>query len=350
MYAMILNMQYSFKSVQATEYNPFTIDSDAHLTQSAQYGIWQETLGKKVLHFELRDEEQVLVITGQYIAYPLIKGYTYWYAPYGPVTSSDAAPEAVTQFLSGVKNEAQKHHAIFVRSELSEKYDYKETIPFVSKSSYTQERCEWVIDATQTIEDILKNMEQKTRYNVRLAEKKNLTVTVEKGTISDESKAIFLQLMEDTAKRNGFRLHEDGYYGTIFDNLNKEKNGATVIILKDEIPLAMNLLVKTGETVHYLFGGSSDEYKNLMGSYLVHLESIKVTQSWGAHWYSFGAVNKDDSIKNALSGITHFKKRFGGMDREHGFIVDEIIDTKIYLAYTLYKFLSVLKRRLFSKL
>lgn len=193
-------------------------------------------------------------------------------------------------------------------------------------------------------------MEQKTRYNVRLALKKNLTVTVEKGTISDESKAIFLQLMEDTAKRNGFRLHEDGYYGTIFDNLNKEKNGATVIILKDEIPLAINLLVKTGETVHYLFGGSSDEYKNLMGSYLVHLESIKVTQSWDAHWYSFGAVNKDDSIKNALSGITHFKKRFGGIDREHGFIVDEIIDTKIYLAYTLYKFLNVLKRRLFSKL
>jgi peptidoglycan pentaglycine glycine transferase (the first glycine) len=303
-----------------------------------------------VLHFELRDEEQVLVITGQYIAYPLIKSYSYWYAPYGPVISSDTSPEAIERFLAGVKEEAQKHHAVFVRSELPEKYDYKETVPFLSKSSYTQERCEWIIDATQTTEDILKNMEQKTRYNVRLAEKKNLTVAVEKESISDASKAIFLQLMEDTAKRNGFRLHEDGYYETIFDNLNKEKNGAVVIILNNDTPLAINLLVKTGETVHYLFGGSSDEYKNLMGSYLVHLESIKVTKIWDAHWYSFGAVNKHDDVKNALSGITHFKKRFGGMHREHGFIVDEIIDNKIYLAYTFYKLLSVLKRKLFSKL
>jgi lipid II:glycine glycyltransferase (peptidoglycan interpeptide bridge formation enzyme) len=343
-------MHYSFKSITGEEYNPFATDSDAHLTQSAQYGTWQETLGKKVFRFELRNEKQTPVIVGQYIAYPLIKGYTYWYAPYGPVFNSETSPEAIERFLAGVKEAAKKHHAIFVRSELPEKYNYKETVPFVSKSSYTQERCEWVVDARQTIEDILKNMEQKTRYNVRLAEKKNLTVTVEKETISDASKTIFLQLMEDTAKRNGFRLHEDGYYETIFENLNTEKNGAVVIISKDKIPLAINLLVKTGETVHYLFGGSSDEHKNLMGSYLVHLESIKITKLWGAHWYSFGAVNKHDDIKNALSGITHFKKRFGGMYREHGFIVDEIINNKIYLAYTFYKLLSVLKRKLFSKL
>ena len=343
-------MQYSFRITSHIDYDPSTIDPDAHLTQSAQYGIWQEALGKKVFHFELRDEKETLVITGQYIAYPLVKSYTYWYAPYGPVISSDTSPEAITQFLDGVKNEAKKHHVIFVRSELPEKYNYRETVPFLSKSSYTQERCEWVIDASQTTENILKNMEQKTRYNVRLAEKKNLTVIVEKETISDASKAIFLKLMEDTAKRNGFRLHEDGYYETIFENLNEEKNGAVVIILKDETPLAINLLVKVGETVHYLFGGSSDEHKNLMGSYLIHLESIKVTKSWDARWYSFGAVNKHDDVKNALSGITHFKKRFGGMLREHGLIVDEIIDNKIYLAYTFYKLLSVLKRKLFSKL
>lgn len=343
-------MHYAFLNIAKEAYNPFKIDSDPHLTQSAQYGIWQEILGKKVFHFELRDEKSDLVITGQYIAYPLIKGYTYWYAPYGPVVNSETSPEAIERFLAGVKEAAKKHHAIFVRSELPQKYNYKEVVPFISKSSYTQERCEWIIDAKQTIEDILKNMEQKTRYNVRLAEKKNLTVTIEKETISDANKAIFLTLMEDTARRNGFRLHEDGYYETIFNNLNREKNGAVVIILKDNIPLAINLLVKTGETVHYLFGGSSDEHKNLMGSYLVHLESIKVTKSWGAHWYSFGAVNKHDDSKNALSGITHFKKRFGGMYREHGFIVDEIINNKIYLAYTFYKLLSVLKRKLFSKL
>lgn len=347
---MIQDMRYSFRIANHTAYNPFVIDPDAHLTQSTQYGTWQETLGKKVLHFELCNEEQTVIITGQYIAYPLVKDYTYWYAPYGPIMSPDTPLEAITQFLRGVTLEAKKHRAIFVRSELSETYDHKEVLPFVSKSSYTQERCEWVIDATQTTDDILKNMEQKTRYNVRLAEKKNLTIIVEKENISETSKAIFLKLMEDTAKRNGFRLHEDGYYETILDNLNKEKNGAVVIVLKDSIPLAINLLVKTGETVHYLFGGSSDEHKNLMGSYLVHLESIKVTKSWGAHWYSFGAVNKHDSTKNALSGITHFKKRFGGMYREHGRIVDNIIDNKIYLAYIFYKFFSVLKRKLFSKL
>jgi hypothetical protein len=115
-----------------------------------------------VFRFELRNEKQTPVIVGQYIAYPLIKGYTYWYAPYGPVFNSETSPEAIERFLAGVKEAAKKHHAIFVRSELPEKYNYKETVPFVSKSSYTQERCEWVVDARQTIEDILKNMEQKT--------------------------------------------------------------------------------------------------------------------------------------------------------------------------------------------
>ncbi len=73
-----------------------------------------------------------------------------------------------------------------------------------------------LIDLSSSEDEILARMKQKTRYNIRLAEKKGVTVRV--GTQADLP--ILYRMYAETSVRDGFVIRDEGYYQTVWQTFH----------------------------------------------------------------------------------------------------------------------------------
>jgi lipid II:glycine glycyltransferase (peptidoglycan interpeptide bridge formation enzyme) len=178
-------------------------------------------------------------------------------------------------------------------------------------------------------------MHPKNRYNIRLAENKGVVIEIIENNFEKYFED-FYNLMERTAKRNNFKLHPKVYYKNIFENCEENKNAFLILAKHGDKILAISLILLFGETAYFVFGGSSDEYKNLMAPHLSHWQGIIEAKNRGYKFYNFGAVSSGSSYKE-FEGISIFKKRFGGQPLEYSDSYDLILKPIWYRLYNLRK-------------
>src|SRR6185436_17850795 len=70
-----------------------------------------------------------------------------------------------------------------------------------------------LIDLKLSEEEMLARMKQKTRYNIRLAEKKGVVVRI--GTAEDLG--TLYRMYAETSVRDGFVIRDEGYYQTVWE-------------------------------------------------------------------------------------------------------------------------------------
>ena len=73
-----------------------------------------------------------------------------------------------------------------------------------------------------------------------------------------------------------------------------------------------DLAIGYGDKVWYLYGASSNEYRNVMPNYLLQWEMIKWAIERGARVYDFRGVSGNLSEDNPLYGLYRFKQGFNG--------------------------------------
>lgn len=174
-------------------------------------------------------------------------------------------------------------------------------------SGQTSPKATQVLDISKTEEEILADMKQKTRYNIRLAEKKNVTVKM----LDDVD--LFYELLQKTSGRDkGYAPHEKKYYKKMIENLAKNDLGHVFVAEHESTPLAAIFVSFYGNLAIYLHGGFNDEKRNLMAPYLCQWEAIKYAKSKGCKFYDFWGVAETDDPKDPWAGITRFKEGFGG--------------------------------------
>jgi len=185
-----------------------------------------------------------------------------------------------------------------------------------------------VLDISKSEEEILAQMKPKTRYNIRLSAKKGVTVK-----ILDNPKDIdiFYDLLLATAgKDRGYAPHEKGYYQKMVDVLGKKGIVKLFIAEFKGKPLAGILVSFYGEVATYLHGGSSDQHRELMASYLCQWEAIKYAKEKRCKLYDFWGVSETDDPSDSWAGITRFKEGFGGEKVVFAGAFDSPIDKKLY--------------------
>lgn len=156
-------------------------------------------------------------------------------------------------------------------------------------------------------EHLLAQMKPKTRYNIRLAEKKGITV---RAIATDEEREQFLQLFAMTAKRKSISFHDQEYYRAFMEFFTEQK-GQTFVAVKDGRVLCGGMVVLFEETAYYVHGASSDEGRNLMAPHLLQWEQIQYARNNGCTQYDFGGVSQNIQLKGKdWGGITRFKKGF----------------------------------------
>lgn len=259
--------------------------------------------------------------------------------------------------INNVLDEAEKRNIGWVRVEPKNESllaELKKVFGknFVKAPHDMQPRENFVIDISKSEEELLAAMKPKTRYNIRLAEKKGVQVFI----VQDEKyREDFFRLIDATARRQKILPHPRGYYEKMFTVFPETMLALFVAEYKRKV-IATNLVMFFGDTATYLHGGTSDEYRETMAPALLQWEQIREAKRRGCHFYDFGGVQMQavsDKLKTESSswaGITRFKTGFSPNTIPTVFpgSYDIIFDAKKYWLYDrlrhLQSGLSILKK------
>jgi peptidoglycan pentaglycine glycine transferase (the first glycine) len=289
---------------------------DGHVLQSWAWGELKSRFGWRVQRLG-QDSA-----SAQVLYRPLPGGVgSIAYVPKGPLLDWDD-DRATRDLAAAIRPLARRQRAICLKIEpdLEDSSDLAgrlQAAGFHPSSQPIQPRRTIVVDLDAEPEAILARMKQKTRYNIRLAERKG--VAVRPGDEGDLP--AFCRLMEDTARRDGFAIHSRAYYETAHRLFVPAGQGRLFLAEYAGRVLAGLLAVALGDTACYLYGASSDEGRELMPSYLLQWEAMVWARERGCRFYDlWGVPDEDEPTLEAefaqrgdgLWGVYRFKRGFGG--------------------------------------
>ena len=260
------------------------------------------------------------------------------YSARGPVCDIHNM-ETLKQLTEGAKLLAKKYNAIVLRIEPDIKSDDTSFRNIMLELGYSikddaknfreeiQPRYVFRLDTKDKTEDeIFKNFHSKTRYNIRLATKKG--VTIKDGTKEDLKD--FHKIMVTTGIRDGFITRPLEYFERMYDCLGPEHMKILMAYYEGK-PISGVIPIMYGNKTWYLYGASSNEHRNLMPNYLLQWEMIKIAISRKSDIYDLRGV---PGIADNSNGLFRFKKGFGA---EYTEFIGEVYIPFKPLTYKMYK-------------
>ncbi len=301
---------------------------NAHLLQTGEWGELKSAFGWKPVRI-ITENAGVQIL---FRKLPL--GFTIGYIPKSEIGNQSAS----NQFWNEVDFVSKKHRAIFLKLEP----DQWEGNFILHPSSFTlskhniQPPRTIIIDIKNSEEEILAKMKQKTRYNIRLADKKGVTVRAWDDIES------FHKMMLVTGVRDGFGVHSFEYYKRAYELLHPKQMGEILVAEYEGKPLAALFVARNGKRAYYLYGASTDEERNRMPTYLLQWEAMKWAKARGCEEYDlWGVPDEDESTLEAnfekrhdgLWGVYRFKRGFGGELKRAAQAMDRVHNPLLYWAY-----------------
>ncbi len=205
----------------------------------------------------------------------------------------------------------------------------------------------FVLDITKSEEELLKNMHQKARYNIRVAQKHNVEVIEDN---SDKAFAEYLRLTDETTKRQGFFAHTLDYHKKQWTILphktSKDKLSSHLLIAKYQPPRSKNqnsrskiltawILFIFKDTLYYPYGASISQHREVMSSSLMMWEAIRFGKKLGLKKFDmWGALGPNPGKNDPWYGFHSFKEKYGPKHIEYIGSYDMIINP---IAYQFYK-------------
>ena len=265
-------------------------------------------------------------------------GRTLMYGCRGPVCDLDDR-ETFSQLLDGAKALAKKYKSYVIKidpdvpSSNTAFSSMLQSFGFRAKEGgknfeAIQPRYVFRLNVEgKTEEELLANFHQKWRYNIRLAERKGVTVRI----CGKEMVPAFSDLMLTTGVRDGFVTRKPEYFAAMLDNLGEHAR-LYMAFDPNDTPIAGTLAIHYGDKVWYLYGASSNEHRNLMPNYLLQWCMIQWAVETNCRIYDFRGVSGDVSEDNPLYGLFRFKQGFGGDFTEFVGEMDLVLSPVIYWA------------------
>jgi lipid II:glycine glycyltransferase (peptidoglycan interpeptide bridge formation enzyme) len=241
-------------------------------------------------------------------------GLTMGYVPKGPVGAwmpellplLDAACRAKGAFA--LKIEPDDSSSTFDPQQLASE-------GFRPSPHTIQPRRTILVDLSATEDDILGRMHQKTRYNIRLAVRKGVTVRP-----WDDLPA-FGRMMNRTGERNEFGVHLPAYYERAYELFHPRGECEVFVAEYDGQPLAAVMVFARGPRAWYFYGASLNVERQRMPTYLLQWEAMRWAKTKGCLEYDLWGVPDEEEgtledrftdRSDGLWGVYRFKRGFGG--------------------------------------
>ena len=167
-----------------------------------------------------------------------------------------------------------------------------------------------LINLSAPQDEMLARMKQKTRYNIRLAEKKGVTVRV--GMQADLS--MLYKMYAETSVRDGFVIRDEGYYQTVWQTFMQsiEPNAEPLIAEVDSEAVAAIFVFYFERHAYYVYGMSREAHREKMPNYLLQWEAMKRAKSRSCLVYDLWGAPDDFNESDPMWGVFRFKEGLGG--------------------------------------
>jgi lipid II:glycine glycyltransferase (peptidoglycan interpeptide bridge formation enzyme) len=350
-------------------WDPVVSTQGASLLQSWRWGEFKRESGWSPYRIGVNSQAGPLIY-GQvlYRAIPRLPlAVSIGYIPRGPVyfPSAEGDKGAEKAFWRAVHRESRKRGAIFLKVEPNIVISEAKPRSVVSRkmaalgfqpSGRLQPARTWVLDIDRSEEEILKGMKPKTRYNLRLAGKRG--VTVRRASTLSDLKA-FHALLEITGQRDEFGIHTFPYYEQLWRTFGPEGDDSMAVLLADHPeeperakgPIAGLIAFRFGREAIYMYGASDNRGREHMPNYLLQWEAIRWAREHGCTLYDFwgipdppaedaeGEEGKDGkesaevsptNTRSGLRGVYWFKRGFGGREIEYPGAYDHVYNALLY--------------------
>ena len=321
-----------------------------HPLQSFEWGEFRKKTGVKVIRRGVIEKNlpagrQGKILNPYQITIHQTPGFPYFigYFPKGELPSEE--------LLNELKEIGNKQRLSFIQLEPNvpkfQISNFKFQIDRLRRSFHPLfTRYTFILDLTKTEEELLKNMHQKTRYNIRLSEKKGVKVEIDN---SDKAFGEYLKLTKETTERQKFYAHGENYHRLMWSTLkgqwpeasgqkldtNKLQAHLLTARYKNKI-LVTYILFTFKVTLYYPYGASSDEHREVMPSHLTMWKAIKFGKNLGLKKFDmWGAANvPDPKPNNEYFGFHRFKEGFGATLTEFIGSYDLVINSLNYRLLT----------------
>lgn len=319
---------------QASDWNALIARlPDPHLLQTWEWAQVKAKYGWRPMPFVWNSNGKVvaaaLTLKKQVISRGFAARLCVLYCPKGPLMDWGNV-SLRNQVLNDLQSFAKKQGAIFLKLDpdvvlgmgIPDSEDGREDNAgqavtselrrrgWLFSSEQIQFRNTVLLDLSTSEEEMLARMKQKTRYNIRLAEKKDVVVRI--GTQADLPS--LYEMYAETSIRDGFVIRDEAYYRTVWETFmrSNEPNAEPLIAeVADEVVAAIFVFYFAGRA-YYIYGMSRETQREKMPNYLLQWEAMRRAKARGCLVYDlWGAPDKFDE-NDSMWGVFRFKEGLGG--------------------------------------
>lgn len=328
-------------TVLPADFNPDLYNEKVfHPLQTWQWGEARKKMGITILRLGVFEND---TLTGAFLMTLHPIPYTKRYIGYIPRSILPSK-----EVLKACMSIGKEYHCIFIKWE-PDVFVTEETVaqlkglrtkfPFIESSHPLFPKWTMRLDLTQSEEELMASFKEKTRYNIRLAGRKGVTVKTEND---DNGFDTFIKLYFETCRRQHYFGHNEEYHRIVWDTLK----GSIAQILTSRFEgeaLGTYELFYFKNTLYYPYGGSSDKFRNVMAPNLLMWEAIRLGKQLGATSFDmWGSTHPGYDEKDPYYGFTRFKEGYNAKFVEMIGSYDLIINQSMYKAYSFANYLRKL--------
>jgi lipid II:glycine glycyltransferase (peptidoglycan interpeptide bridge formation enzyme) len=282
------------------------------------------------------------------------------YVPKGPLLDWQNTAQRV-QVLDALQAIARREHAIFVKIDpdvaVSTGQPGSERPSVVGQKlqadlsrrgwRFSRDQIQFRntvrLDLTPSAEMVLAGMKPKTRYNVRLAERKG--VRVRAGTAADLD--LLYRLYAETSVRDGFVIRSLGYYHDAWGRFMAAGLAQPFIAEVSGEAVSALIVFRFAGTAWYMYGMSREAHRDKMPNHLLQWHAIGWAKAQGCGTYDFWGAPDEFVETDPLWGVWRFKEGFGGQVVRHIGAWDYAPSEALYRLYTviLPRVIQLMRRR-----
>lgn len=310
----------------------------SHFMQSSCWGRLRERLGWAVERWAILECD--VPCAGAQVLFRSTPLGTVAYIPRGPMLNWSEKDQAEALFAA-LHRQARSRSAIFLKAEPAAEHAPLASFGFRPSLQAYQPKATIVIDIAPDLDAIAARQKSKTRYNIRLAGRRGVSVRQAKP----EELSAFYRLLQETAKRDGFVIRHQSYYRDLLESFG---DAARLLLAEyDGQVLAGIIVCAFGAEATYLYGASGSAHRNLMPNHLLQWEAIRWAKERGCTRYDMWGIPEaavgDAEARSSpapgvdpgrnLWGVHQFKSGFGGTPLLHAGAYDFVYSPWRYLLW-----------------
>jgi lipid II:glycine glycyltransferase (peptidoglycan interpeptide bridge formation enzyme) len=269
--------------------------------------------------------------------------------------------DLVSQVLTDLETYAHQHNALFIKIDPDVPRQWGEPQPQTKLDPvgaavldlldrhgwrFSPEQIQFrntvLLDLSVEPEALLARMKSKWRYNIRVAERKN--VNIRRGGLDDW--LLFYRMYAETARRDGFLIRPEAYYLDIWRRFWEIDRADLLLAEGAGEAVAGLVLFYFGQQAWYLYGASTGRHRNLMPNYLLQWAAICQAKARGCTHYDLWGAPDVFNESDRLWGVYRFKQGFGGEVMQGMGAYDYPVKPVLYTAFarSLPKARSIMRR------